>query len=404
MIARGKLAESGLSARENRRAAAGFAAVALLAATAARAEEAPATQLSATYTGEAWSNLDGGLRRGSVYLENLEVGIEVDAERALGWRGVTMALSGFYNDNSTLSDRLVGDIQAVSGMDATGGTRLYEAWVRKGFKQGALKAGVIDLNTEFSVNKTALVFVNGAQGLGLDVAQVGRNGPSVFPATGLGLIGETVIAGHWTLKLGAFDGVPRDSEKRRGGAFRLSGDEGALVVGEVSHEREDETRFVVGFWGHTAKFDAMGGPIHQDSSRGTYALVERPLARWAGRGLDGFVRVGVANSRIEQISAHYSTGVVLKGPVFGFEDEALGLGVTVAENGPDFRRAQAAIGAPVQRRETALEVTYRAQVAPWLALQPDVQFVMNPGADPALKNALVAGVRFEVAWSGPSGR
>jgi carbohydrate-selective porin OprB len=33
-----------------------------------------------------------------------------------------------------------------------------------------------------------------------------------------------------------------------------------------------------------------------------------------------------------------------------------------------------------------------------------VQYVINPDADPALKNALVVGLRFEVAWSGPSGR
>jgi len=383
-----------------------LAAAAAMAAgaPAARAQEPPALSLSAVYTGEAWRNLQGGVRRGSVYLENLEVGLEVDAERVLGWRGATLKVSGFHNDDSTLSDRFVGDIQAISGKDATGGTRLLEAWVRQDFGPGVVKAGVIDLNTEFSVNETGLLFVNGAQGLGLDLAQVGRNGPSVFPATGLGVIGEAPIGGHWGVKLAVFDGVPRDSETPRGGTFRLGGDEGALVIAEVSHEAEDETRLTLGAWGHTAKFDALGGPVSQDSSMGGYALAERPLARWRARRLDGFARVGFADPKIEQISASYSAGLVLRGPVFGFEDEALGVAVTVAQNGRQFRRAQAALGAAVERRETALELTYRAQVTPWLAVQPDVQYVINPGADPALKNALVAGLRFEIAWSGPSGR
>lgn len=380
------------------------ALVASAVAPQARAQAVPAVQVSVTYTGEAWRNLQGGIRRGSVYLDNLEAGLEVDAERAVGWRGATLRVSGFHNDRSTLSDRFVGDIQAISNKDATGGTRLYEAWVRQAFEPGALKIGVIDLNTEFSVNETGLLFVNGAQGLGLDLAQVGRNGPSVFPATGLGVVGEALISGHWSLKLAAFDGVPRDSRRPRGGTFRLGGDEGALVIGEVRHEAQDETRFTVGLWGHTAKFDAMGGPVRQDSSMGGYLLVERPLARWRGRSLDGFARLGLAEPKTEQVVAHYSSGLVLKGPVFGFEDEALGFGVTVAQNGRHFRRAQAAMGAPVERAETALELTYRAQVTPWLAVQPDVQYVINPGADPALKNAVVAGIRFEVTWSGPSGR
>ena len=95
---------------------------------------------------------------------------------------------------------------------------------------------------------------------------------------------------------------------------------------------------------------------------------------------------------------------MLRGRLLGFEDEALGLGVTSVQTGAPYRRTQAALGARVGQHETTVELTYRAQVTPWLAVQPDVQYVINPGADPALKNALVVGLRLEAAWSGPSGR
>ena len=72
-------------------------------------------------------------------------------------------------------------------------------------------------------------------------------------------------------------------------------------------------------------------------------------------------------------------------------------------NGGKFRRAQAALGATVERHETAIELTYRVQFLPWLALQPDVQYIINPGTDPALKNALVIGLRFELSWSNEAG-
>lgn len=364
--------------------------------TPASAEQAPAVELSATYTGEAWRNVHGGLRTGSVYLENLEAAAEVDMERAFGWRGATVRVSGFWNDDDTLSERLVGDIQAVSGKDASGGARLYEAWVRQEIGGGGVKLGVIDLNSDLALNKAALLFVNGAQGLGVDLAQVGRDGPSVFPNTGLGMLAELPIDGHWQVKIGAFDGAPGDS--------RIGGEHGALVLAELLHESDNETRFALGVWSHTAKIEAMGGAVQRDSSMGGYALVERPLARWGDRRLDGFARLGLAEPKTEEIAATYSAGLVLSGRLLGFEDEALGVAFTTAQTGRPRRRAQAALGAPVDKHETAVELTYRAQVTPWLAVQPDVQYVINPGADPALKNALVAGVRFEVSWSGPSGR
>ena len=55
--------------------------------------------------------------------------------------------------------------------------------------------------------------------------------------------------------------------------------------------------------------------------------------------------------------------------------------------------------------ETIIEATYVYQAAPWWTIQPDIQYVFNPGAslppeDPGittiLKNALVIGVRTKI--------
>ena len=51
------------------------------------------------------------------------------------------------------------------------------------------------------------------------------------------------------------------------------------------------------------------------------------------------------------------------------------------------------------RREYNYELTYRCEVAEWLTLQSDVQYVIHPGMDPVLESAWVVGVRFEVGHS-----
>jgi porin len=47
--------------------------------------------------------------------------------------------------------------------------------------------------------------------------------------------------------------------------------------------------------------------------------------------------------------------------------------------------------------ETVVELTVQRAVTSWLQIQPDIQYVVNPGWDRMAHNALVAGLRFSVA-------
>lgn len=48
--------------------------------------------------------------------------------------------------------------------------------------------------------------------------------------------------------------------------------------------------------------------------------------------------------------------------------------------------------------KTALEISYRAAFGKHFALQPDFQFVFNPGADSMIRNAVISGVRLEISF------
>ena len=61
---------------------------------------------------------------------------------------------------------------------------------------------------------------------------------------------------------------------------------------------------------------------------------------------------------------------------------------------------------PVRHNETVLEATYQYEVAPWWQVQPDIQYVFNPGGgivnpyEPtqSVKNELVFGVRTNITF------
>src|SRR6478609_5588851 len=58
---------------------------------------------SAAYIGEALGNASGGMRRGAIYEGRLDVGVDVDLERAVGWNGAVFHANAFQIHGPGLS-------------------------------------------------------------------------------------------------------------------------------------------------------------------------------------------------------------------------------------------------------------------------------------------------------------
>jgi porin len=52
-------------------------------------------------------------------------------------------------------------------------------------------------------------------------------------------------------------------------------------------------------------------------------------------------------------------------------------------------------GDNLDRAETAFELTYSHKVGDRLSIHPDIQYVLNPGRNRSLRNALVVGLKLE---------
>jgi porin len=375
---------------------------------AAFAQDAPAVSLGLTYTGDVWANTTGGLRRDEQYLDNLDITAAIDAEKAFNIPGGSFFFYGLYNNNNELSGPIVGDLQTVSNIDTTTAFRLYEAWYEQQFGGGAgsLKVGLYDLNSEFDAIDTAGLFINSSHGIGADFAQTGLNGPSIFPVTSLAARLQFQVTEDVLVRAAVLDGVPGSLTHPRRTAVKLGNGDGALLVGEVEFDL-DGTTTDIGLWHYTSKFDDLEAvdprtrlPIQRGGNTGAYLSAERQMTSPYNdeRGLALFTRIGFAKSSINQFSSYLGAGGSYTGILDSRPDDQLGLALARVTNGSTFRRASAAGGTPVGRTETNLELTYRAQLTEWLTVQPDAQWIINPGADPSLQNAFVVGLRFEIGF------
>ncbi len=362
------------------------------------AEGQAAYRFDAAYTADALANVRGGIDTGARYLDNLDLTLDVDGARAFGWNGARFFLYGLYNNGTAFSADLVGDAQTVSNIE-TGvqAVRAYEAWWQQNFAgdRASLRIGLYDLNSEFDALETSALFINSAHGVGTDLGQTGKNGPSIFPVTSLAARADLKFGENWLVRAAVLDGVPGDPAHPGRTVIKLGHGDGALVVGEVNYQAQG-IRVGFGLWRYTARFEDLETGAREHGNQGGYSFVEGQVYREVhdpAQGLSLFLRGGTAASRFNQFEQYVGAGAVYRGLVPGRPADEAGVAVAWAEAGSPYRRATVAAA-----REVTFEFSYRAQVVDLIVVQPDVQYVVNPGADPALKNALVLGLRLQLAW------
>lgn len=387
-------------------------AVTVLLPALAPAENGGGLALDVTYTGEPIRNMRGGVQRGSTYLDNLDLQLSADRGSLFGIPGLSGLLYVLRNNTSEFSEKYVGDAQVVSNIDSPGEWRLFEAWLDWAPGDSDLfsaRLGLYDINSEFDALETAGLFLQSAHGMGTDFGQTGLNGPSIFPVSSLALRLLTTSASGIYGQVVVADGVPGNPDDPKSNRIDLSSDDGALVVLETGWSGGDWRKVAAGFWHYTADFDRLAltpgedEPLEGDGNNGWYLIADRTLWENGDRVAAGYVRYGQADDRYNVFKSYLGVGATFTGFWPTRAEDSVGLAIARAATGSGYRQAQAQAGEAADDRETHLELTYRAPITEWLTLQPDVQYIVNPGTNGLLGDALVVSLRFEIAFSYPFG-
>src|SRR5262245_4334242 len=162
-------------------------------------------------------------------------------------------------------------------------------------------------------------------------------------------------------------------------------------------------------------FDVQGGAasvsglsplMHAGGNAGFYILLDQMVYRHGGpesrRGLIPFLSFLFApDTSINTMPFFANGGLVYRGPFASRPRDRAAFGVVYGEFSHELTRSQRAArsaGSPVgiQTYELVLELTYRFQVTGWLRMQPNLQYIINPGATGLIPNALVAGFQMSV--------
>ncbi|MCX6136633.1 MAG: carbohydrate porin [Ignavibacteriales bacterium] len=366
-----------------------------------------------SYRSDIISNISGGIRDGNNYIYQFDYSATVNLQQWTGWQGATLYVQGLSNNGNSIKE-FSGDAQGPSNLEAFHTTKLYQAWIEQKLLGGdlSLRAGLYDLNSEFYVTNGAGLFLNSSFGVGIDLAQSGIGGPSIFPNTSLALRIKVSLTPAFTLQAAIIDGAPGLPGEPSATGFSISRHDGALLIGEAGYSFDPssvaaQTTVTVGAWRYTSSFidltgtdDARNPPMRTDNA-GVYVSASRQIyasATSTTEGLAAFVRYGMANGSINTFSHNFSCGLVYTGLIPGRESDVCGVALTRAQTGSAYRFAAVAAGDPIPGTESTIEATYRLIPAAWCALQFDVQQIINPGTSGTLADATVAGMRLELQF------
>jgi porin len=406
--------------------------------------------LGLSETSEVLGNVTGGTRQGFEYDGLTQMVLQLDTQRAFGWHGGSFNVSALQMHGRDLSADNLGTLQTASGIEGDRATRLWELWFQQKFLDEDrldVKLGQQSLDQEFMVSQNAGYFVNTMFGWPMVPSADLPGGGPAYPLSALGGRARWRALDAWTLLAGVFNGSPVSNnfgdpqhENSSGTSFPLNG--GVLAIAEVQYAYPalgsmvygDETpplpRVIkFGFWYDSERFPdqslatngaslaapSSGGiPRPLDGDWSLYAVMDQML--WqapeeADRTLNVFLRaMGTPQEDRNLVDFSLNAGLTLHEPIPHRDDDTLGIGMGYAHVGGGAQQLDAATAwytnafFPVQSGETFIEATYQYQLTPWWQVQPDFQYVFDPGAgvlnpnEPGqvIKGEAVLGVRTNI--------
>lgn len=350
----------------------------------------------------------GGIDRKVTFVGLAELGLGLDTAKLGLWPGGEFYLHATNaQGHMKPSGAMVGDLQGVNNNEAPRSSRLYEFWYQQHLLDDklALLVGVHDINTVFMVSENAGLYVNGA--FGVQTTMSANIATSAYPLAAPALVLTIKPVENLELFAGIYDGNPGDSAiNKHSTHLAIKEWEGFLSIAEMDYHFKFPMQgglpgtIKTGGWHHSGNFtdvknlDGAGNAERYDDNYGGYVILDGMVWREKeDQGLGVFVMGSGAPKDRNRVQRQVAGGVNYTGLIPGRDADVLGLAFTSTQ-----LSSKARLSNGKDRGETTLEGAYQIRVNEHFSLQPDIQYVITPSGDKAIKNASVFTLRTKIVF------
>jgi porin len=372
-------------------------------------------------------NVSGGFDpRHATYVDDAYFGVKFDLQKLIGWEGGQFAISGVNRDGDDLTHKYIGSIFSTQQM--VGGQRLflYQFYLQQKLlaKQLTLKAGRFGASDDFNASPLYGYSLN--NGIDGDIRNVlfdTRFSAYPFATWAAALFYDPVP--QWNIKLGLFQVTPRMFENDDHGVnWSIGNRDGFTLIGQfgwapeffktqstaMSDGKNGAPQVMKGLPGHYwFGFTYSGWDFYprfnggfEDHSYGFYAHADQMIYQersGSDQGLVVFVASGYyPQEEISIVPFQVNLGLNYKGlfPTRGADRTVLHF--IYGDISSDFARATLRRRGALADSEKVIEFGHRFQVTKWSYIQPDLQWVIDPGGTGDIPNAVVIGAEMGVTF------
>lgn len=355
-------------------------------------------EITGEWIGEYTNVVSGGVRSHGGVRHLLTIDATLDLETMLGierthvFAQLLQAEPGIDGGSAD-----AGDLQGLSNIEIDRSyTAIYELWIEHELEDANLriKLGKVDANSEFDALDMLSGFSNSSAGFS----------PTIFalptypdPSFSVNLFWSPTDA--VTIGYGLYDGALAADGVLTGsrGPSSFFDDDRSndwfhIAQVDIDWDHHHGGGLALGRWHHTGTFDRFDGGT-EDNASGLFATIHQTLWRDTDseRSVELGLQYGWSDPDISEVEHHIGLGCVMHAPFTSRENDEIGVYCTLSDLSDE-------PGAGFDENETAIDAYYAIALHQSATLRPEVQYIFNPSGDPMVNNALVLGVRLELAF------
>jgi len=338
-----------------------------------------------SYIGEFANNFQGGIKAGTTYEGLVNAKVTLNTESSHIWSGGEFCIAVINTHGGMPSQALFGDFQTCSNIQAGNITYLHEMWYHHTIADVDLTVGMQNVNAEFIVSENGGGFLNSSFGI---PPTFSSNLPApIFPHTALGATLQWKVNSAVLLQTALYNGLPSDDSHNL--SWKISKDNGYLSIAEIQYTDSLISKlnrtFKIGLYYHSALIQMNQSNNRERSFEkryGFYLNADQAIFDCGDEGsLNIFAQFCLSPQTELNQFLYAGSGFVYKG--LFYTNDACGL----AYAGCFFRSSKTT--------ESVIELNYEIPLTEHIYLQPDMQYVINPGGTiSSLQNTVAAILRF----------
>ncbi|OFX73141.1 MAG: hypothetical protein A2X12_03875 [Bacteroidetes bacterium GWE2_29_8] len=342
-----------------------------------------------------------GLKTSSAYLGQIDMAISLDTREAKLWKNGLMHVHIINNHGNQPSEEFVKDIQTFDNIEAISATRLLQLWYKHNINNFTVTIGQHDLNSIFCNSESASFFINSSFGV---MHSVSYNFPvSIFPITTLGLILQYNLNDKYSIQTAAYNGNPGDETNNPYNTnWVLDKSNGFIYIADfivnTNFNNKLRGQYKLGAFYHSSRFNSITD-INKTylGNNGFYIIADQAIINKTNTSqktnkLNIFVKLGYADQKINMVNYFGAMGLHYSNIFTNKFDNNLGIAIASTYINKKLQKANNEFTS----NETAIELSYNLQLSSIFSIQPDLQYIINTGANSKKVNSLIGLIRFTI--------